>query len=200
MEVGDEDLMLRVRAGDEDAFGILVRRHRTPIINFIYRLIGDSEVAEDLSQDVFVRLWSSAPTYTPTAKLTTFLYHIARNLCRDHLDKIRRRPPLDSLSQERSDDEGRTRTLEDEVRDPGRGPLGELTRRQMESEIEAALHSMPEDQRMIFALTELQGMSYQAAAQVAGCPVGTVASRKSAAMKHLRNRLAPVESRREGSS
>ena len=188
--MGDEDLMLLVREGNDDAFGLLVRRYRRPLLNFVYRMTGDPETAEDLSQEVFVRLWSNARTYTPTAKLSTFLYHIARNLYRDHLDKQRRCPTLTSLQLGMSDDEGSGRVLEDEIRDPGRGPYGELVRCQIEEEIAAALRTLPEDQRLIFVLTELQGLSYQAAAQIAGCPIGTVASRKSAAMKALRNRLS----------
>jgi RNA polymerase sigma-70 factor (ECF subfamily) len=184
--------MLLVREGDEEAFAILVRRHRGPILNFIYRYLGEREAAEDLSQDVFVRLWSHAPNYVPSAKLSTFLFHIARNLCRDHLDKKRRIPPIASLQAETTDGEGRSHTLEEEIRDPHRGPWRELSDRQLEREIEAALQTLPEDQRLVFVLTEMQGCSYERVAQIAGCPVGTVASRKNAAMKSLRKKLAPV--------
>ena len=191
-ELPDEDLMLLVREGDETAFDHLVRRHRGPVLNFIYRYLGDREAAEDLSQDVFVRLWSSARTYTPSAKLTTFLFHIARNLCRDHLDKYRRLPPLTSLHGEWAGDEGSSRSLEEEIRDVRSDPSGELSRRQLEAEIETALQGLPDDQRLIFVLTEIQGCTYEAASQIVGCPVGTVASRKSAAVKSLRKKLAPI--------
>ena len=190
IERSDEDLMLLVRAGDEVAFGALVRRYRTPILNFVYRFLGDRETAEDVSQDVFVRLWSSAPTYVPSAKLSTFIYHIARNLCRDRLDKYRRLPPIASLSQEIADGEGRGRLLEDEIRDPRRGPDGELMGRQTSAEIDAAIDALPDDLRAVFVLTELQGLSYAETAQIAGCPIGTVASRKNAAVRQLRQRLA----------
>jgi RNA polymerase sigma-70 factor (ECF subfamily) len=196
----DEDLMLLAREGDREAFSLVTQRYRGPILNFIYRMVGDSEVAEDLSQDTFVRLWLYAKTYVPSAKLSTFLFHIARNLCRDHLEKCRRRPPLASLSEPTTDGEGRPRLLEEEIRDPGRGPQGQLSRQQLAQEVEAALLILPEDQRTVFVLTEFHGLPYQAVAQIVGCPVGTVASRKSAALKLLRNQLSPSSYHMEGSA
>jgi RNA polymerase sigma-70 factor (ECF subfamily) len=194
VELRDEDLMLLAREGDEEAFATLVTRHRVAILNFIYRMLGDREVAEDLSQEVFVRLWANAKTYAPVAKFTTFIYHIARNLCRDQIDKYRRLPPIASLSQEVPDAEGHVHLLEDEVRDRRGGPQAELLKRERDLEIEAAINALSEEQRTIFVLTELQGMSYREVADVVGCPVGTVASRKSAAFKALRDRLAPLQS------
>lgn len=190
--------MLLVREGNETAFGYLVDRYRGPILNFVYKFLGDREAAEDVSQEVFVRLWKSARSYEPTAKFTTFLYLIARNLCLDYLDKYRRLPPLSSLSQEVRESEGTPRLLEEEIADPRYGPQGEFARRQLALDIEAAIQALPEDQRTVFLLTELQGMSYQQAAQVVGCPMGTVASRKSAAVKSLRDRLAYANYRLEG--
>ena len=192
IESTDEDLMLLVREGDRGAFDLLVQRHRRSTLNFVYRFLGDREAAEDLSQEVFVRLWSCSPGYVPSAKLTTFLYHIARNLCRDYLDKTRRHPHVVSLLEERGDGEGHSRRLEEEIRDPRGSPHRELASRQTEAEIETALGALPEDQRLVFVLTELQGCSYETAAQIAGCPVGTVASRKSAAIRALRKKLSPV--------
>lgn len=185
--------MLRARDGDEEAFDELVHRHRGPVLNFIYRFLGDREAAEDLSQDVFVRLWSNAPTYMPLAKFTTFLYHIARNLCRDQMDKQRRQPSITSLNHGLTDDSGRVHLLEEELRDRGRGPQDELLMAETEAEIQAAIGELPEDQRLVFVLTEIQGLSYQETARIAGCPVGTVASRKSTALRYLRDRLARVQ-------
>jgi len=193
IEPSDEELMLLARDGDDEAFDTLVRRHRGSVINFIYRFVGDREVAEDLSQDVFVRLWSNAPTYVPVAKFTTFLYHIARNLCRDQMDKCRRLPSISSLSQETTDGSGRAHLLEEEVRDRRRGPQEELMMAETQAEIQAAISELPEDQRLVFVLTEIQGLSYQETAEIAGCPVGTVASRKSTALRFLRDRLARVQ-------
>jgi RNA polymerase sigma-70 factor (ECF subfamily) len=189
-ERSDEGLMLLAREGDEEAFAELARRYRAPILNFVYRFLGDRETAEDVSQDVFVRLWSNARTYTPKAKFSTFIYHVARNLCIDQLDKRRRLPPIASLGQEITDGDGRSHLLEEEIGDRKRGPHGELMRGELEAEIAAAIDALGDDHRLVFVLTELHGLSYQETARIAGCPVGTVASRKSAALKHLRDRLS----------
>jgi len=79
--ISSEELMARIGAGDRYAFEILVRRHQRAVLNFIYRFIGDRSEAEDLAQEVFLRVWQSAPTYKPTARFTTWLYRITANLC-----------------------------------------------------------------------------------------------------------------------
>ncbi|MGQ9525046.1 MAG: RNA polymerase sigma factor [Armatimonadota bacterium] len=193
IEPTDEELMLLARDGDEEAFDTLVRRHRGPLLNFIYRYVGDREAAEDLSQDVFVRLWSNAPTYVPLAKFTTFIYHIARNLCQDYMDKSRRLPSISSLSQEITDGRGRVHLLEEGLKDRSRGPEDELMMAETQAEIQAAINALPEDQRLVLVLTEMQGLSYQETARIVGCPVGTVASRKSTALRFLRDRLIRVQ-------
>ena len=79
--VSSEDLMAKIGAGDRYAFEVLVRRHQRPVLNFIYRFLGDLTEAEDLAQEVFLRVWQSAAAYKPTAKFTSWLYRIAVNLC-----------------------------------------------------------------------------------------------------------------------
>ncbi|MGC8833883.1 MAG: RNA polymerase sigma factor [Armatimonadota bacterium] len=191
-ELRDEDLMLLTKEGDEKAFNILVRRHRGPVLNFIYRYIGDQEAAQDLSQDVFVRLWSSAKTYVPSARFTTFLYHITRNLCRDYMDKFRRRPNLTSLDAH-IDAGGNVRTLAEELPDPTPDPQEALITSELEAKIQAAIDTLSEEQKLVFILTEIHGLPYREVAKIAECPVGTVASRKSAALKVLRDKLLPLQ-------
>ena len=99
----DTLLMLRVRQGDRDAFTDLVERWKQPVIGFIYRTLPDPDEAEDLAQATFIQLWKTAGRYQPTARFSTFLFTIARNLC---LNEIRRRVrhPADSLDEPRPDD------------------------------------------------------------------------------------------------
>ncbi len=87
-EVTDEVLMLRFQAGDRAAFASLVRKHKTPIYNFILRLVRTSSVAEDLVQDVFVKIVQSAVDFKHESKFSTWAYAIARNICIDHLRKM----------------------------------------------------------------------------------------------------------------
>jgi RNA polymerase sigma-70 factor (ECF subfamily) len=76
-----EDLMAKIAEGDEEAFEILVERHRTIVLNIVYRFMGDREQANDLAQEVFLRVWQTAKKYEPTAKFTTWIYKITANLC-----------------------------------------------------------------------------------------------------------------------
>src|SRR5262245_10357912 len=87
-EVTDEVLMLRFQAGDRSAFAALVRRHKTPIYNFVLRLVRTSSTAEDLVQDVFVKIVQSAVDFNHESKFSTWAYAITRNICIDHLRKM----------------------------------------------------------------------------------------------------------------
>src|SRR3954447_25153741 len=87
-EVTDEVLMLRFQAGDRSAFAVLVRKYKTPIFNFILRLVRAGTVAEDLVQDVFVKIVQSAVDFKHESKFSTWAYAIARNICIDHLRKM----------------------------------------------------------------------------------------------------------------
>ena len=175
----DEELMIKVREeGDERAFELLVQRHRKPILNFVYRFMGNREAAEDLSQDVFLRLWANASTYLPVAKFTTFLYTIAKNLCLNALAKSGNAPAMQPLDG-------------DVV--PTGSPEREAMNREIGDRIEEAVGKLSPEHRLIFILTEYHGYSYQEVAAIAQCPVGTVASRKNTAVRQLRQRLAPLK-------
>ncbi len=188
MMPSDEDLMIKVKEdGDADAFALLIQRHRKPILNFVYRFMGDREVAEDLSQDAFLRLWASASTYLPIAKFTTFLYTIARNLCLNALAKSRSSPPTQSLSETDTDE---NRQLQDALADPAGSPEREAINREIADRIQKAVDKLSLEHRLVFVLTEYHGMSYQDVAAIAQCPTGTVASRKNTAVRQLRQRLA----------
>jgi RNA polymerase sigma-70 factor (ECF subfamily) len=191
MMPSDEELMIKVKEdGDERAFESLVQRHRKPILNFAYRFVGDRQVAEDLSQDVFIRLWANASTYLPIAKFTTFLYTIAKNLCLNALAKSRNSPPMQSLSEP---DAEMNRQLQDGLADPGESPERELMGREVADMIRKAVGKLSPEHRLVFVLTEYHGLSYQEVAAIAQCPVGTVASRKNTAVRQLRRRLASLK-------
>jgi len=177
----DEEIMLMVKENkDELAFERLVQRHRKSILNFVYRFTGDQEISEDLSQDVFLRLWSSADTYLPIAKFTTFLFTIAKNLCLNMIAKTKSLPeiqPLDGTS--------------DNIADLNDSPETALIDKETISMVKGAIGKLSPEHRLVFVLTEYHGLSYQEVAEIAQCPVGTVASRKNAAVKLLKQRLSP---------
>jgi len=192
MILSDEELMMQVKLdNDPSAFESLVQRYKTPLLNFVYRFIGDHEVSQDLSQDIFIRLWMSADTYLPVAKFTTFLYTIAKNVCLNALAKLRNSPHIQSLSEVASSQNNDDCELQDALSDPDNSPEKELLGMEMEQRITKAVSKLSPDHRLVFILTEYDGLSYQDVATIIQCPVGTVASRKNTAVKTLRRYLAP---------
>lgn len=185
----DEDLMFSVKEEDNAAFEILTKRHYTNTLNFIYRFVNNRMLAEDLCQETFLRLWRSAPTYEPLAKFTTFLYHIAKNVCLKQLAKDQRTPYTSSLEAPIPNDSGSDYNLSEEIEDNRYLPEETTIAREADAAIRSAIGSLSDDHRLVFVLTELQGLSYQEVAKIARCPVGTVASRKNAAVRQLQRRL-----------
>ncbi len=186
----DEHLMLSVGEGDEDAFNILINRHYQNILNFIYRFVGSRELAEDLCQDTFLRLWRSAVNYRPLAKLTTYLYCIAKNVCLKELAKIQRLPQISSLDEPVFDDTNDFYTVGEEVEDTRSSPEGDILTKELGKKIQEAIASLSEEHKLVFVLTEYHGLSYQEVAEIVQCPVGTVASRKNAAVRKLQKILS----------
>jgi RNA polymerase sigma-70 factor (ECF subfamily) len=192
----DEELMLKVKFdNDTSAFESLVQRYKIALLNFVYRFIGDQETAQDLSQDVFIRLWMSAETYLPVAKFATFLYTIAKNVCLNALAKLKSTPQMQSLSEVIASQDGDDCELLDALSDPNNSPEKELLGMELEQRITKAIGKLSPEHRLVFILTEYDDLSYQDVAAIIQCPVGTVASRKNAAVKTLRRYLEPL---REG--
>lgn len=190
MRRSDEDLMFAIKNGDSAAFDTLATRHYTNILNFIYRFVNDRVLAEDLCQETFLRLWRSAPTYQPLAKFTTFLYHIAKNVCLKQLARNGRIPPISSLEESIYDEGEGEHTRSEEIEDNRYLPEATIIAEEADQAIQAAIKALSEEHRLVFVLTELQGLSYQEVAEIAQCPIGTVASRKNAAVKQLQKSLA----------
>jgi len=191
MKPSDEELMLSIKAGNDSAFEVLAHRHYANTLNFIYRFVGDRELAEDLCQDTFVRLWRSAPNYRPLAKFTTFLYCIAKNVCLKELSRIQKSPQISSLDEPIFEGVNYDLyTLAEEVEDDRYTPENAVLNRELSGKIQEAIASLSADHRLVFILTEYHGMSYQEVADIAQCPVGTVASRRNAAVRKLRKMLS----------
>jgi len=190
MKPSDEELMLSIKCGEDSAFEVLANRHYANTLNFIYRFVGDHELAEDLCQDTFVRLWRSAPNYRPIAKFTTFLYCIAKNVCLKELARTQKFPLVSSLDEPIFEGTNYDLyTLAEEVEDNRYTPEETVLTKELSSKIQEAIASLSTDHRLVFILTEYHGMSYQEVADIVQCPVGTVASRKNAAVRKLRKML-----------
>ena len=187
----DEQLMLSVKNGNRDAFQILTERHYTNTLNFIYRFVKNRPLAEDLCQETFLRLWRCVPTYRPIAKFRTFLYHIAKNLCLKQLAKEQRTPQIESLDIHYGDDDENFHPIAVAIADTQYSPEALLIAKETYEAIQAAINKLSKEHQVVFQLTELQGLSYQEVAKIVQCPIGTVASRKNAAIRQLRKFLAP---------
>jgi RNA polymerase sigma-70 factor (ECF subfamily) len=184
----DTLLMLRVKRGDRDSFTELVERWKHPVIGFIYRTLPDPDEAEDLAQATFVQLWKTAGRYQPTARFSTFLFTIARNLC---LNEIRRRVrhPADSLDEPRPDDEDHPLRQIEDRRQPSAD--AEVTRSELFHLVEEALAALPEKQRTALALCRDGELSYEEIASVLGTSLQATKSLIHRARETLKGRLKP---------
>ena len=189
----DEILMVRYQRGERRAFVELVRRHNRPIYNFVLRQLRVPSVAEDVTQDVFMRLVQNAAEFKHEARFLTWLYTIARNLCIDQLRKLshRRHASLDQPQLEQSD----ASLLGDTVADPNpqasaeRGALSAEVR----SSIVKAVDSLPDDQREVFLLREVANLPFRDIAEITGVGESTVKSRMRYALDRLKDALCDFE-------
>lgn len=194
-EVTDEVLMMRFQGGDQSAFAKLVRRHKTPVYNFILRSVRSREVAEDLVQDVFVKVVQNATEFKHEARFSTWAYTIARNVCIDHLRKaaLRRHPSLDQVANSNGGEDGPT--LGERIADShfasavDRVAIGsELGQR-----ITRAVEDLPAEQREVFLLREVANVPFKEIAEIVGVPENTTKSRMRYALERLQQALAEYE-------
>lgn len=193
-ELSDEALMLRFQGGDRACFVTLVRRHQAPLYNFVLRQVRVPAVAEDLVQDIFVRVVQNAVDFKHEARFSTWVYTIGRNLCIDHLRKMthRRHPSLDH-PVEASEADGPT--LGERVADAS--PEGAVDRIAMGGEVARiaarAVEELPPEQREVFLLRELGNVPFKDIAVMTGVPENTVKSRMRYALERLQQALSDYE-------
>jgi RNA polymerase sigma-70 factor, ECF subfamily len=160
----DAEVMLRVKAGDQSAFDYLVQKYRRPLVNFMYRMARNSAAAEDLAQEVFLRVYRSRESYEASAKFTTWLYRIATNLAVNHARDTRHERPEVSVSLDETNDDSSTTTLQ--------LPDGSLTAEQamVQQErlqaIRSKVEALPEQQRLAVIMHKYQQMDYKQIAEV----------------------------------
>jgi RNA polymerase sigma-70 factor (ECF subfamily) len=184
--------MASFRHGDARAFEVLVSRHRRGLFNFLLRSVGNQSRAEELLQDVFVRVIRAKGRYEQTARFSTWIYTIARNICVDESRraKFRRTVSLDSPRRGRDGEEGAsmletTAEVQVGVDDAAMGPT-------LQSRLAAAIDRLPEDQREVFFMRQLSGLSFKEIGEVVGAPENTVKSRMRYALEKLREELVDL--------
>jgi len=160
----DTRLMLRFKAGDLEAFDILFSRHVRSLVNFAFRFVRNREMAEEIAQEVFLRVNDAAPGYRPEAKFTTWLYRIATNLCLNEIRRPRFRIEHQSLESGSGGDPDRKAI--DLADSSNIAPDQLLQRRAVADALRKALDALPEKQRLAFILNKYQELSYAEVAEV----------------------------------
>jgi RNA polymerase sigma-70 factor, ECF subfamily len=188
----DVQLMLDVKAGDEQSFELLLRKYRTPLVNFLYRMVRDTSVAEDLAQEVFLRVYRARKEYAPSAKFTTWMFRIATNLALNSVRDNRHRKMEISMDQSVITGEEEQRPLE--VPDRAPSVEQELVARCRAELIMKAIHSLPEKQRAAVLLHKYQELDYDEIARVLECSESALKSLLFRAYETLRVELAPLVS------
>jgi RNA polymerase sigma-70 factor (ECF subfamily) len=183
----DIALMTRVQAGDADAFRELIERYQRPVINMIYRSIGDAWEAEDLAQRVFLQVFRSARRYEAKAKFTTWLFTITHNtILNEHRRRARHsHQSLEELTQREDDEDAGAQIADARAADPAR----EASERELQAKIQAVIQSLPEAQRTAVILCRYEGLAYEEIAAVLGCSVSAVKSLLHRARETLKEQL-----------
>lgn len=195
MARSDVQLMLDVKAGDEQSFELLLQRYRTPLVNFLYRMVRAREEAEDLAQEVFLRVYRARKDYVPSAKFTTWLFRIATNLALNSLRDNRHQRMEISLDAPVTVDaeDGDEKALDIAEKNPNiEQYMVEEARKKM---IRHAIDKLPEKQRAAVLLHKYQELDYGDIAKILECSESALKSLLFRAYETLRVELAPLVAR-----
>jgi RNA polymerase sigma factor (sigma-70 family) len=174
-QTNERELVTRAQNGDRNAFSELVRIHAPGVLNVIYRLCGNMQVAEDATQETFIQAWQRLPSYRPRSSLRNWLYRIAVNTAIDMLRKEKRILP------------GEIENMNLMVSEPG--PEAMATNLERTEMVQEAILALPDASRAVLVLREFEDLSYKEIAESLDIPVGTVMSRLNYARKLLREKL-----------
>jgi RNA polymerase sigma-70 factor (ECF subfamily) len=188
-ELDDGHVVQRHLTGDAQAFGALVDRYQIRLLNFVNRTIGDRERAEDLVQEVFIRVFRHLHRFDQTKKFSTWIYTIASNLAKNEL-RNRSRNPLVLFQTIKKNWEADHRPLQFE--DTTARPDDLYRKRFLKGAVDQCVRQLPEHHREVFVLRELEGKSYQEIAEITGCNLGTVKSRLNRARNSFAGLIEPM--------
>jgi RNA polymerase sigma-70 factor (ECF subfamily) len=178
---GSESLIARARSGDDEAFRLIFERYARPIISFIYDMVNERELAEELTQETFVRAYKSLATLRDEARLSTWLFGIAKNVARESLRSRRR-------DEQRVEIDDRSVM---ELKDGQSAPEESLLNKEFNHVIRAALAALDEDKRLVFTLKVFQQQSYEEIARVTGFSIPKLKTDLHRARAEMRRRIRP---------
>jgi len=185
IEASDEELIARFQQGDNYAFDLLVKRYKDPLLNFIYRFIGEKNEAEDIVQETFLRLFKNKHYYKEIAKFSTWIYTIAGNLAKTELRKRKRRK-LFSISHYLSTEK------DYDIPDQTTSPESDTNTLITDKIIQKAIDKLSPKFKQVIILRDIQGFSYEEIAEIVGIPLGTVKSRVNRARLKLQEDLQDI--------
>ena len=184
----DLQLVERVRAGDKQAFGLLVEKYRRKLLRLLYRMVRDPDEIEDIAQETFIKAYRALPQFRGDAAFYTWLYRIGVNTAKNHLAAKGRamRPMSDQAVND--EDEPDERLMAQDISTPD----SELLSKQVAYAVNEAVDALPEELRQAITLREIEGMSYEEIADAMACPIGTVRSRIFRAREAIASKLRPI--------
>ena len=194
MDLSDDELMVSCSRGSPRAFATLMRRYEARLTKYVNGFVKNNDLAQDLTQEVFLRAYRSRKTYTPKASFAAWIYRIATNLCHDEFRK-RRASPTVSLNtsftfqlNEKGDEE--TCELHEMLPDDSVSPPDvEIEKEEQKARLRSAIESLSEKHRAVILMHVYKDMEYAEIAKQLGCSVGTVKSRMHYAIKSLKRML-----------
>ena len=182
-----KQLIEACQRGDPEAFRALFEKHKDMVFSVALRYSGDAAAAQDITQDIFLKLFSTIGGFRGESNFEAWLYRMVVNRCFDQKRKTRRLVSLlDGIIETRHT--------------PGDSALDEVLREEMSAHVQSVVESLPPEQRMVVVLRYTKGLSYDEIAAILGCSAGTIASRLNRAHKVLERRLAKIAGRRSGSN
>lgn len=187
----DQQVVAWARNGSEGAYRELIRRYQRPVFSLIYRIVRDRELAEDLTQETFIKVLNAIDRYKPQFKFSSWIFKIANNAAIDQL----RRKELDTLSLEGRPDattQDRLEATAIQVGDSGESPLEEVEARELGSAIERAIAQLRPEYRACIILRHVEGRPYDEIAKILDLPLGTVKTYIHRARAELQEALAPL--------
>lgn len=193
-DTSDEHLVEQFVAGDDAAFEELVRRYYEQVYLFLARFMGQKEVAEDLTQEIFIKVHWSADTFDPTRRFRPWLFAIAANKARDTIRAAGRTVRTVSIQIDR---DGETHTLIDKLPAEHTPPAAELIRQETSERVKAIVRTLPDALREVLVLAYYQHLQYKEIAEIVGIPLGTVKSRLHKAVMTFGKMWKSIEHERE---
>lgn len=190
MQTDDDELMQRIKKGDMQAFDELALKWEHKLLNLVFKIVGDLEIAKDVRQEVFLRVFQKAKQYKSAGFFSTWLYRIAVNCSIDELKKRKRHKSV-SLETQSNYDDADCGSFAETLLDSKPTPYEVAEQNEIADYVRNALSRLSNDQRVVIVLKHYEGLKFREIASILGCPVGTVKSRMYFGLDQLRQILKP---------